>query len=140
MPKNGARESMRHGPTPKWHPLTSARSVKSHLARVAGKIVGVPQPAAQLWLSPAAGVAERVGRKRAAVSTYWSQADIDCTLLLAGCDPAVTILADWLARRRAPVTAVPLRCSSGKALAMLANGGVHVALYTCGILTPANTI
>jgi putative molybdopterin biosynthesis protein len=97
------------------------------LARVAGKIVAVPQSAVRLWLSPAAGIADHVGRKRAAVSTYWSQAEIDCTLLLAGCDPAVTILADWLARRRSPVTAVALRCSSGKALTMLAQGGVHVA-------------
>jgi molybdopterin molybdotransferase/putative molybdopterin biosynthesis protein len=67
------------------------------------------------------------GARRAAVSTYWSQAEIDSTLLIAGCDPAVSILADWLARRRAPVTAVPLRCSSSKALSMLAKGGVHVA-------------
>jgi putative molybdopterin biosynthesis protein len=97
------------------------------LARVAGKIVAVPQPAARLSLSPAAGIVDHVGRTRAAVSTYWSQAEIDCTLLVAGCDPAVTMLADWLGRHRSPVTTVALRCSSGKALAMLANGGVHVA-------------
>ncbi len=97
------------------------------LARVAGKLVAVPQPGARLWLSPAAGITQHVGRRRTAVSTYWSPAEIDCTLLLAGCDPAVTILADWLARRRSPVTAVALRCSSSKALAMLSKGGVHVA-------------
>ena len=97
------------------------------LARVAGKVVAVPQPAARLSLSPAAGIVDHVGRKRAAVSTYWSQAEIDSSLLIAGCDPAVAILADWLARRRSPVTAVALRCSSSKALAMLAKGGVHVA-------------
>jgi putative molybdopterin biosynthesis protein len=97
------------------------------LARVGGKIVAVPQPAARLWLSPAAGVVDQIGRRHAAVSTYWSQAEIDCTLLLAGCDPAVTILADWLARSRSPVTAVALRCSSTKALSMLAKDGVHVA-------------
>jgi putative molybdopterin biosynthesis protein len=112
---------------PEMAPPAERSICKVALARVAGKIVAVPQPAVRLWLSPAAGIAEQVGRKRAAVSTYWSQAEIDCTLLLAGCDPAVTILADWLARRRASVKAVPLRCSSGKALAMLANGGVHVA-------------
>lgn len=100
---------------------------KVTLARVEGKIVAVPQPAARLWLSPAAGIVDHTGRKRAAVSTYWSQAEIDSTLLIAGCDPAVAILADWLARRRSPVTAVALRCSSSKALVMLAKGGVHVA-------------
>jgi putative molybdopterin biosynthesis protein len=100
---------------------------KVALARVAGKIVAIPQPAVRLWLSPAAGIAKHIGTRRAAVSTYWSQAEIDATLLIAGCDPTVTILADWLARRRSPVTAVGLRCSSSKALAMLAKGGVHVA-------------
>jgi molybdate-binding protein/DNA-binding XRE family transcriptional regulator len=97
------------------------------LARVAGKVVAVPQPAARLSLSPAAGIVDHVGRKRAAVSTYWSQAEIDSTLLIAGCDPAVAILADWLARRRSPVTIVAPRCSSSKALEMLAKGAVHVA-------------
>jgi putative molybdopterin biosynthesis protein len=100
---------------------------KVALARVAGKIIAVPQPAARLWLSPAAGTVDRVGRTRAAVSTYWSQAEIDSTLVIAGCDPAVALLADWLARRRSPVTAVALRCSSRKALAMLDRGGAHVA-------------
>jgi putative molybdopterin biosynthesis protein len=100
---------------------------KVALARVAGKLVAVPQPAARLWLSPAAGIIDHAGPRRAAISTYWSQAEIDSTLLIAGCDPAVAILADWLARRRSPVTAVALRCSSRKALSMLAKGGVHVA-------------
>jgi molybdate-binding protein len=56
-----------------------------------------------------------------------AEAEIDSTLLIAGCDPAGAMLADWLARRRSPVTAVALRCSSAKALKMLARGGVHVA-------------
>ena len=97
------------------------------LARVAGKVVAVPQPAARLSLSPAAGIVDHIGRKRLAVSTFWSRAEIDSTLLIAGCDPAVAILADWLARRRSPVTVVALRCSSSKALTMLARSGVHVA-------------
>jgi putative molybdopterin biosynthesis protein len=100
---------------------------KVALARVAGKIVAVPQPAARLCLSSAAGIVDHFGRKRAAVSTYWSSAEIDSTLLIAGCDPAVALLSDWLARRRSAVTAVALRCSSSKALAMLAKAGVHVA-------------
>jgi molybdate-binding protein/DNA-binding XRE family transcriptional regulator len=111
---------------PEMVPAQSS-ACKVALARVAGKVVAVRQPAARLWLSPAAGILDQIGSRRAGVSTYWSQAEIDSTLLIAGCDPAVAILADWLARRRAPVTAVPLRCSSSKALSMLAKGGVHVA-------------
>jgi putative molybdopterin biosynthesis protein len=113
-------------PDPEMAPVQGS-PCKVALARVAGKVVAAPQQSARLWLAPAAGIVDHVGRRRAAISTYWSQAEIDCTLLMAGCDPAVTILADWLARRRAPVTAVALRCSSGKALGKLVNGGVHVA-------------
>jgi molybdate-binding protein/DNA-binding XRE family transcriptional regulator len=111
---------------PEVEPASGA-ACKVALARVAGKIVAVPQPAVRLSLSPASGIVDHTGRKRAAVSTYWSQAEIDSTLLIAGCDPAVAILADWLARRRSPVTAIALRCSSSRALAMLAKGGAHVA-------------
>jgi putative molybdopterin biosynthesis protein len=100
---------------------------KVALARVAGKIVAMPQPAVRLRLSPAAGVAEQTGQKRAVVSTYWSQAEIDSTVLIAGCDPAVAVLEDWLARRRSPLNPVALRCSSSRALSMLANRAVHVA-------------
>jgi len=100
---------------------------KVALARVAGKVVAVPQHRMRLCLAPAAGIADHIGPRRAAVSTYWSQAEIDSTLLIAGCDPAVAILADWLARRRSPVTVAALRCSSSKALASLAKGGAHVA-------------
>src|SRR5215471_20012911 len=89
-------------PDPEMEPAGSS-SCKVALARIADKIVAVPQPAVRLWLSPAAGIVDHAGRKRAAVSTYWSQAEIDSTLLIAGCDPAVAILADWLARRHTPV-------------------------------------
>jgi len=116
----------------------SARKVA--LARVAGKVVAIPQPAARLWLSPAAGLGEYIGPRRAEVSTYWSQAEIDATLLIAGCDPAVTILADWFARRRSPVTAVALRCSSSKALSILGKGGPTSPEFICVIPRVANTI
>ena len=75
----------------------SGSSCKVALARVAGKIVAVPQLAARLQLSLAAGTVDRVERKHAIVSTYWSETEIDSTLLMAGCDPAVAILGDWLA-------------------------------------------
>jgi molybdate-binding protein/DNA-binding XRE family transcriptional regulator len=105
----------------------SGSSCKVALARVAGQIVALPQPAARLGLLPVAGTVDRVARKHAVVSTYWSETEINSTLLMAGCDPAVAILGDWLARHRSPVTTVVLRCSSSKALAMLTRGGVHVA-------------
>jgi molybdate-binding protein len=81
----------------------------------------------RLWLSRVAGRVDRVVRNRAAVSTYWSPAEIDSTLVIAGCDPAVAMLADWFARRRSPVIAVAQQCSSSKALAALVNGTAQVA-------------
>jgi molybdate-binding protein/DNA-binding XRE family transcriptional regulator len=115
--------SLSDQPRPSNHDL----SCKVALARVAGKVVAMPQPAARLRLSSAAGTVNHLERKQAAVATYWSQAEIDATLLMAGCDPAAAILGDWLARHRAPVMAVDLRCSSRKALGLLTHGSVHVA-------------
>jgi putative molybdopterin biosynthesis protein len=97
------------------------------LARVCGKVVAVAQPGAHLTLAPAAGVLQRARRHRVDVCTYLLPAEIDSTLLISGCDPAVTILVDWLARRRSPVHAVAIPCSSRAALRAIVNGRVHVA-------------
>jgi putative molybdopterin biosynthesis protein len=97
------------------------------LARVGGKVVAVPYPAARLTLAPPAGIVEQSGRGRARVATYRSASEIDSTLLIAGCDPASAILADWLARHRSPVAAVALPCSSSRALAALIDGRAHAA-------------
>lgn len=97
------------------------------LARVRGKVVAVPQPAAHLTLAPAAGVLQRAKRSGADIATFQSFNEIDSTILMAGCDPAVAILTDWLARRRSPVHAVALPCSSRAALQALVNEHAHVA-------------
>jgi putative molybdopterin biosynthesis protein len=97
------------------------------LARVAGKVVAVAQPAAHLALTPAAGMLERVRRKRAEVATFRLRNEIDSTLLIAGCDPSVVILADWLARRRSSVCVVALSCSSSRALDALVEEQAHAA-------------
>lgn len=97
------------------------------LGRVGGKLVAVTQAAARLTLVPGGGMLEHAARRRAEVSTFLSRDEIDATLLVAGCDPAVAILADWLARRRSPVAAISLACSSKRALAALLAGRVHAA-------------
>ena len=97
------------------------------LARVGGKVVAVAQPAAHLTLVPAAGVLQRARRHRADVATFQLVDEIDSTILMAGCDPAVAILVDWLARRRSPVHAVALACSSREALRAVVDGRAHVA-------------
>jgi putative molybdopterin biosynthesis protein len=105
----------------------AAAQTRVVLARVRGKVVAVAQPAAHLTLSPAAGVVQRSRRDRADVSTFQNADEIDSTLLIAGCDPAAAILADWLARRRSRVHAVALPCSSRAALRALVDGRAHVA-------------
>jgi putative molybdopterin biosynthesis protein len=97
------------------------------LGRVGGRLVAVPQRAACLALLPAAGTVERLTGSRAAVSTFHSGQEIDSTLLLAGCDPSVAILIEWMARTGSQVGVVVLPCSSAKALTSLAGGSVHAA-------------
>jgi molybdate-binding protein len=70
---------------------------------------------------------EHADHRRAEVSTFLSHDEIDATLLIAGCDPAVAILADWLARAHSPVAAISLSCSSKRALEALLAGRVHAA-------------
>jgi putative molybdopterin biosynthesis protein len=97
------------------------------LARVGGKLVAVEQPAAQLALAPFSGVIRHAMRRRAEVSTFLSRDEIDSTLLIAGCDPAVAIMGNWLARRRSAVHIVAVQCSSTRALEALVIGQVHAA-------------
>lgn len=98
------------------------------LARIGGKLVAVARPAAALSLTPAAGVVERWGpRHRAEVDAFRSAGEIDSTLLIAGCDPAVAILADHLGRQSPPIGAVALVRNSRAALEALAGGAAHVA-------------
>src|SRR6266851_1919630 len=56
-------------------PGSAARSIA--LARVGGKVVAVPYPAARLTLAPPAGVVEHGIRGRATVATYRSASEID---------------------------------------------------------------
>ena len=97
------------------------------LGRVAGKVVAMPQVSSRLALAPASGLLERASQKRAAVATFRSDGEIDSALLLAGCDPSVTFLADWLARQRSAVCAFAISCSSGKALHALLENQAHAA-------------
>jgi putative molybdopterin biosynthesis protein len=97
------------------------------LARLGGRLVAMPQPQPALRLAPPAGVLERADGSRARVAAFRSNAEIEATLLVAGCDPAVTILGEWLGRKRPSINLVPLGCGSRGALAALMAGGVHAA-------------
>lgn len=66
------------------------------------------------------------GIERAGVREAHAQADPERTLVIAGCDPAVGLLAAKLARE-ADVRTLPLIRSSRRALELLRSGLVHVA-------------
>ena len=114
-----------------WRPSAAKRAKISGcrvaLGRVGGKMVAVAQPAAQLALMPACGIVENATSRTAEVTSFRSQNEIDANLLIAGCDPAVAILVDWLLRRGSSINAVALSCSSDTALDALLTGQVHIA-------------
>jgi putative molybdopterin biosynthesis protein len=97
------------------------------LGRVGGRLVALPQPPPALRLASAAGVLEHAQRRRARVAAFRTPAEIDATLLVAGCDPAVTILAAWLGRHRPTMALAPLTRPSRAALSALLAGQVHAA-------------
>jgi len=97
------------------------------LGRVGGRLVALAQPPPAMRLAASAGVLEHAAGRRARVAAFRTQQEIDATLLVAGCDPAVSILADWMGRHRAATTLAPIRRSSRAALAALAEGQVHAA-------------
>jgi putative molybdopterin biosynthesis protein len=105
---------------------TGGRS-RASLGRVGGRVVAVPQSAAGLSLSTTAGIVSRLKGNSAEVVTYNSSDEIDAALLIAGCDPSVTILADWMTRNHCPARLVPVPCSSKRALDALVKRCAHVA-------------
>lgn len=97
------------------------------LARVGGRLVAVAQPTVRLALEPATGLLEHAEGRRAEVKIFRSRDEIESAVLIAGCDPAAPLLAQWLTRMRAPISAEVVPCSSRAALDALRAGRAHVA-------------
>lgn len=122
----GARES---GPVAAAWVDEGAARAGTHvvLARIGGRLVARNQPPVDLRIAAASGVLRDTRGRRVAVDALRTPEEVDATLLIAGCDPAVAILSDWLRLQRAPLTIVALKRSSRAALAALLQGRVHVA-------------
>jgi len=97
------------------------------LSHVNGRIVATPLQNPALKLAVASGVVKSASGASVTVESFRSKEEINSTLAIAGCDPAVSILSEWLARRRPPIEVVTLSCSSRSAIAALNAGRVHVA-------------
>jgi putative molybdopterin biosynthesis protein len=111
----------------KKSPVATANRKGVVLARVGGKMVALAQPSARLTLPVSSGIRMKTAGSQARISTRLLDDEIDGTLIVAGCDPAVALLIGWMARTGSRINAVALPCSSGRALAALADGSVHVA-------------
>jgi putative molybdopterin biosynthesis protein len=98
------------------------------LARVAGRLIAMPRARVVLQLAGASGTLEELeSRGRAEVATMRSHAEIEATLVIAGCDPAAGILRDHLARCAPSVAVLPIPSASRDALIALAEERAHVA-------------
>jgi len=91
------------------------------VARVGERLIAVPQTTAPVFLPAANAVLTPDGK-----AVLLDKSTTDKTVVIAGCDPAISILADELARN-AGVQLVAIPCSSREALLMLKAGRAHMA-------------
>jgi putative molybdopterin biosynthesis protein len=100
------------------------------LSRVGGRLVAVPQEVASLSLAPAGGLVTELGRSgQVGVSSFRSEKEIGATLLIAGCDPSIPVVADWFARKAKHVTLTGSLQTSYGAMDCVIRGQAHA----CGV-------
>jgi putative molybdopterin biosynthesis protein len=90
-------------------------------------MAAVPLPSACLALPVSSGLCLSRRDSSARISTPLLDNEIEKTLIIAGCDPAVSMLIAWMVREGSQINPIALPCSSRKSLAALADGFVHVA-------------
>jgi putative molybdopterin biosynthesis protein len=111
--------------------LAGSRGVYSagelvRLGRVGSRTIAVPTPHFPTFLSDADGVIATRGKTHTTIRAVAESASQRPSLVLAGCDPALSVLAGELGEStETEVISVP--CSSQEALNWLKKGLVHVA-------------
>ena len=97
------------------------------LCRVEKRLIASPPPAMPWYLPTAdAVVADRPGRQgKARVQIFEADADFSNRLLIAGCDPGISVLARHV--QPAGIELVLAHRNSSQSLALLKEGSVHVA-------------
>jgi Periplasmic molybdate-binding protein/domain len=119
-------------PTPLATRLLSARTPgkgqPARLCRVGDHWISVPVSASPSYLPEADGVICRLGRTgtRADVLPFTRETPFHKRIILAGCDPATSLLAS-MAATVAGVEIVPAAAASKLALSWLKEGAVHIA-------------
>ena len=95
------------------------------IGRVGSRMVAVPAPRFPTFLSDADGAIVTQNKARAMVHPVVESVPSRNSLVVAGCDPALSVLASELKSAGTEVISVP--CSSQEALNWLKKGFVHVA-------------
>lgn len=95
------------------------------LCRVQERLIAVPSPKFPTYLPPADGIVQRVSKGAVWVKPFLEVPGNGKRLLLAGCDPALSLLTEMLAP--SGIEIVTIACSSWSALQWLKEGRVHVA-------------
>jgi putative molybdopterin biosynthesis protein len=97
------------------------------LCRVGKRMVGVPSRPLPVTLPLADGVYIKAsGAQRATVHSFEAEDDSAKRLLIAGCDPAVSILGRFVAKE-ADIELIAAICCSLQAIKWLKDGKVHIA-------------
>jgi putative molybdopterin biosynthesis protein len=97
------------------------------LCRVLKRLVGVPSMPVSSYLPAADAVVVKRGRKtgKALIQPFVVDREYGRRLLIAGCDPGISVLGRHL--KNAGVELVTASCSSSKALDLLKHKQIHVA-------------
>jgi molybdate-binding protein/DNA-binding XRE family transcriptional regulator len=97
------------------------------LCRVRKRLVGVPSMPLSSYLPPAEAVVIKSFRKKrkTLIQPFVTDAEYGRRLLIAGCDPGISVLGRHL--KTAGIELITASCSSSKALDLLRQKQVHVA-------------
>jgi putative molybdopterin biosynthesis protein len=95
------------------------------IGRVGSRTIAVPAPRFPTFLSDADGAIATQSKARATIRSVAESATSRNSLVVAGCDPALSVLSSELKSAGTDVISVP--CSSQEALHWLRKGLVHVA-------------
>jgi putative molybdopterin biosynthesis protein len=95
------------------------------MCRVNERLVAVPAPAFPVYLPVADGIVSQISGGRASIHPFGDVPPHDKRLLIAGCDPALSVLAEAL--RSSGIEMIGVPCSSRRALDYLRQGVVHAA-------------
>lgn len=108
--------------------VAPAKAQPVRICQVGSRWVSIPVPATPFFMPEADGIVQRIGRAtgRADLRVFAKEEVSRKRLLLAGCDPATSLLSNMV-ERACGVEVVPAAASSKLALAWLKEGKVHIA-------------